>query len=350
MNNKLFTYSLLTILIIVILSAQGHTQRRQTMPHKFREIRNRLEFARDIQSTVKDRQVEDLLTSAEISLRRAGRQMRNRRPIIANQLLKRADQEVNQALKILFREPFKRRMKQLNQLIEKADDIVPKSSNAEAAGFLERGKKNKSLAIETARNSELKKSMFHYNRANFLVKKSIDLARDSDKSVGQQATDEAYRFDQFYSKNKDVIEESQNQTVKRIKNRALELAKKAEEAKLNGQHSQAIDYYHQSTRLLLRALNLAQGKADKAELRAFEEMTLLDELIDNAEQKFKLSDPENENNILFERIKQLQQNAHKDLDESKYEEALIKTQLARDLIDRIIRKSKNPDFDGDPGR
>ena len=315
-------------------------QNRNTPLARLKETRQRLEFARDIQASTNDPRAENLLTDAEISLRRAGRQLRNRRLILARRLINQANQSINEALKILFKEPIKKRYQRLEKLMRKAEQIVPGSGNLEAKNTLRRGLRNRELAKEAFRKNNFQKALFHYNKAYFLIQKSIDLVRNSDKPAGQQVEDEAYRFNQFYSKNEPLIANSPLETVRKNKRLAMELTQKAEAARKEGDFRLAIDYYHQAMRLLLRALTIAQGKAEKPALRAYDEVNQLDELIKNLEQKYQ---PENLNEqltILYSRVKQLQEDAHTALDNSNFDEALQNAQLARDLIERMLKKSR----------
>jgi len=333
------------LFVFAIAEQPGFAQTAKPLPEQFQQLRRKLAFARDVQSITRDEHAAELLMTAETDLRRANRLMRERRVVMAHSHLSRAEIAINQALKILFRDVIQKRKEKLDQLIKEAEAIVPGSGIPEAQKTLEQGINNHQLAIQAFKDNQIEKSSQHYNRAIYLIEKAIDLVKNSDQSIEQQAADEAYRFDQYLSQNKAVIEASGNGTVKRNQQLALNLARKADIARKNGEYRLAIDYYHQATRLLLRALNMAQGKTEQSALRVYDEITLLDELIENVEQSFLSESADEKTELLLNRAKQLQQEAHQALDNQNYGIALRRSQLARDLIERMVKKTRRPPKD-----
>jgi len=340
MKNKIHIL-LIIISVLLVQEVELCAQRRKPPRPRFMEIRKRIEFARDFQASVQDSEAEKLLINAELSLRRAVRQDRAGRPVQAQRLIKQSSQSVNQAIKIIFKEPLKLRKEKLRQLIDEAEKIVTPSENVEAQTIFQKGLNSSKLAAIAYRNNNFQNVINFYNRATHLIQKSIDLVKNSDKSVGQAASDESYRFDQFFLKNKEIINSSKNETVQRNRRLALNLARKAEAANNSGEYRQAIDYYHQATRLLLRALNIAEGKTDQSASRVYAEIALLDELIENIEIEILPEQKNEQLNFLLQQVKQLQEEAHTALDNQDFDKTLLKTRAARNKIDKVIKKSKS---------
>lgn len=338
-----FKIKILIFLILVSSSAmpkKTYAQRNKQLKIKYEETLKQLEFAQDAQASSNDPMAEDFLVSAEKSLRRARQQILNRRPLLANRSINEANNSIGQALKILFKEPLRQRRDKLEQLIQEAETLVKQSNNIEAQNTLERGLRHRTAAYQAFFENNFRKSLKQYNSAFYLIQKAIDIVKNSDTSTSQQAEDEAYRFQQFLSKNEQMLANSPNDAVQRNKQLALKQARKADEARQQGNFLAAIEHYHQATRLLLRALTIAQGNAEQSTVRAIDEISSLDELIDNIQDKIQFNDDNENLSLLFTRIKQFQENAHLALDKADYKQAQTHAQSARYLIERIIYKSK----------
>ncbi|NOZ60069.1 MAG: hypothetical protein GXO74_00155 [Calditrichaeota bacterium] len=309
---------------------------------RLNQTRQKLNFARDIQTTANNPEAGRLIRMADVNLRRAADAARNLRRFIAARKLRKADNAVNSALKILFRENITNRRRKLENLIGEAGQLTQTHESPEARQLFEQGLKNRDLAVNSLKNNDFKQALFYYNKAVFLLRKSITVARNEDKSTAQLAEDEAYRFDQFYQKNKQVLPKSSNPAVRKNTNLALKIANKADQARRNGEFQQAIDYYHQATRLMSRALNIATGKGGLTETRADEEVALLDELVENLESQLTPENSDEMTNFLFSQIKLLQENAHVFLKDQKSDEAIKNASMARNLAERLLKKMRKP--------
>ncbi len=337
---KIFLFMLLAL--IGLQSRPTMAQDARIFINKINETRQKLNFARDIQMTANNPEAGRLIHMADVNIRRATNAARDRRRIVATRLLRKAENAVNSALKILFRENIDNRRRRLENLIQEAEQLIQTQGNREAKQLFKDGLKNRDLAVKSLKNNNFKQALLHYNKAVFLLKKSITVARNEDKSIAQIAEDEAYRFDQFYRKNKKILSESGNPVVEKNTQLALKVAEKANRSRQKGDFQEAIDYYHQATRLLSRALNIATGKAGQNESRADEEVALLDELVENLEAQPTFEHNDEINDFLFSQIKLLQENAHVFLREGKSKEAIKNASMARILAERLLKKMKKP--------
>lgn len=317
-----------------------HAQEKVNMKRKFDGVRKKFNFAQDFQNEQNNPVVQDLLKSAEMNLRRAHRQMRGRRPFVANRSIKNADKAINQALKILLKEPMKKRKRKLDELSKRAENIVNGSENIRAQKALDSGLKNKDHAFEAYRRNNFVQSMRFYNQAYQNLLKSINLVADKSRDKSIEFENEAYRFNQFLELNKGMINSSKNQTVKKFKESAHKKVRDAEQARQVGNFRLAIDHYQEATRLLNRAMDIALGKTELSVNRAFDKVTRLDELVNKIEQRFKLAKPDEQIGIWMSRIKQLQKQAHQAIAENNYGIALNKAQLALDLANKIHKKTR----------
>ena len=335
------------LLILLLLSmlplAHASAQQARTFFKKVERTRQKINFARDIQLTANNPEAGRLIRMADANLRRAVAAAKKRRRLGAVRNLRKAEEAVNSALKILFRENIENRRRRLEKLIKDAEQLVQTRDNEEAKKFFGDGLKNKGLAIKFLRENNFRKALFHYNKAVFLLKKSITVARNEDKSTAQVAEDEAYRYSQFYEKNKKELLDSTHPGVKKNVDLAQKIAQKADRARQDGKSQEAIDFYHQATRLLSRALNIASGKENKMESRADEEVALLDELVENLEKQMPPETRDEMSEFLISQIQLLQENAHIFLKEQKSDEAIRNANMARNLAERLLKKRRIPE-------
>jgi hypothetical protein len=120
------------------------------------------------------------------------------------------------------------------------------------------------------------------------------------------------------------------------------LSQDAEQAKSGGNYRLSIEFHHKATQLLLRTMDLAEGKADdRLALRAYEEIAAMDELIEKIQQKIVPIEGDEQIQFYMTHLEQIQQDAHASLDEKNYKLALLNTGYARDLIEQVHKKVRS---------
>jgi hypothetical protein len=341
MSCKFKTY----LVLIIIFSSLGSALFSQVNPRLQRKldiIRKKYNFAQSLLDEQNNPQAQDLLTNAGKNLRRADRQMRSRRPFVANRSLNAADQSINRGIKILLKEPMTERKKKLDELAMRAENSVIRGENVRARIVLDKGLKNNNRAYETYRRNNFFQSMRLYNLSHQQLLKAINLVSNNKRDLNVEFENESYRYNQFLEFNKEIINSNKNQKVIRFKDSAFKKVREAEQAKQDGNYQLAINQYQEATRLLNRALDITLGKKETPVNRTLEKVTQLDELVENIETRQQQVEPNEEIQILMSRIKQLQEQAHQAVENSNYGIALNKAQLALDLVNKIHKKSKKP--------
>ncbi len=332
-------FSLLLFLLCTI--SMSNAQRKDPFSRKWDHTYNRLEFTKNLQASFTEKVAVSEINDAEVFLRRARRQFGNKRAIIANRSLNEANDAINKALRKLLKGPLQKQREDLNALIESAKKLVPGSGNTRARNLLKSGIENKNMAHQLFRENEFQRALKLFSQASFQIQRAIDLVKNSDQATKEQVADEKTRFNQLLSEAEPKIAASGNSTVRDNYRQAIKLTGKAELAANNVEFQQAIQYYHQATRVLLRAIDLASGNADRTALRAHEEVAALDEVIENLQSRFGRRDDNETVTFWGTRIIQLQRDAHEALENKNYKLSLMHAQLARDLIQRILKNQNN---------
>ena len=340
MKAKLNIFLIFIFIFINFCGSASYAQQGKNLLKKLELTRKRLEFAQGYQVSMKNRRAEDLLNKAENNLRRAYRQFRARRLFVANRSMNEANNSINKAIKILLKEPMKKRKEKLEKLVREAESIVPNSDNVQAQKAMDNALQNRTLAFQAYIRNNFQKSFKFYNQAYQQLLIAINLVKNKNKDASVEVENEAYRFNQFFELNKKIINSSKNQAVKECKQLAFKQVRKAEKSKQNKNFGLAIDHYRRATRLLNRAFDIALGKADMSEIRVYNKIAQIDELIENIEQRFERNIADEQIAFQMSRLKQLQKEAHQALDKKNFGIALDKSQSAQELIERIHKKTK----------
>ena len=335
-------YIIIVLCLFIFQTEFIFAQNRSTrVQKKMALITRQLEFAKDIQISFENKATADMLNQAEETIRRARRQWRAGRYGSAMKLLNTANNLTIKSLRLLLKEPVKNQEKKIDNIINEAKNLIEQRENPEAKRNLQKAIRNKKKAIDLFREDKFLFSLNSFRQAFFYGQKSIDMIKNKEKSVKDEAMDEAVQCQKLINKADKEIGATNNQTIIRNIKSGKKLSKNAENALNNKNYRLAIDNYHQATRLVLRAMNLSKVKSNQTATRAFDELAYLDELIENVQNRVKLS--ENNFKVIFisQRIKQLQNDAQEALDNGNYELSLFNTRLTRNLIERIIKK-RNP--------
>lgn len=338
---KRFAKILIPILLFLVIPVTASfAQQKSLMSKKWENTYLRLEFTRDLQASFAEKVADKEIRDAEGLLRRARRQIGSNRLIIANRSLNEANNVINRALRKLLTGPLKKQQDDLDNLIETAKQVVQNSENPNARKLLSTGIDNKNSARQLFRQNEFQRALKLLSQATFQIQRSIDIVKNSDQATKEGVAEEKVRLEKLLGESENVISASANSTVKKNYRQALKLSGKAEEAEAKQDFQQSIQYYHQATRLLLRAIDLAEVKADRTAVRAHEEVAALDELIENLQSKFDEAGQDDKATIWGTRILQLQRDAHEAIENKNYKLCLMNTQLARDMIQRILNKTQ----------
>lgn len=335
-NRYIFLFLFLFLAIACFTFADAQT--RQPLKRKLNLIARKIEFAKEVQLSLRDESTVALLKTAANKLDQAQNLMQARRALLANRMMNEAEAAVNEALAKLLQEPLKNRTRKLNQQIEEAQLVVRNSNNQDAIDLLEKGIENKELAEQAFRDGQFQKATQYFKKAERQVQNALDSIKNKDKSIEENARDEADQFSQLLDRAKPLAKNSSNPMIQRNYRAALRLSQEAEQAKSGGNYRLSIEHYHQATQLLLRTIDLAEGKADRAGLRAFEEIAAMDDLIEKIQQKIYLFEDDERIQFYLTHLEQIQQDAHAALDEKNYKLVLLNTGYARNLIELIHKK------------
>lgn len=341
MKPNRYIFSFILVLVTIINTTFVDAQTRPPLKRKLNVIARKIEFAREVQLSLRDQSTLPLIQTAESKLRQAQNLMQNRRVLLANRMMNEAEAAANEALAKLLQEPLKNRNKKLQQQIEEAHIIVRDSQAPHAIDLLDQGIENKKLAEQAFRGGNFQLAIRHFKKAERQVQNAMDSVKNKDKLLPEKARDEADQFRQLLERTTPIAKNSSNPMIQRNYRAAIKLSQDARQAESGGNYRLSIEYHRQAMQLLRRTIDLAEGKADREALRAYEEIDAMDELIEKIQQKITPMLDEERIQFYLTHLEQIQQDAHAALDEKNYKLALLNTGYARDIIEQLHKKIRS---------
>ncbi|MDZ7261639.1 MAG: hypothetical protein ONB05_05990 [candidate division KSB1 bacterium] len=319
-------------LAFVWQSAFSQILPRERVQLALERLDEQLTFAREMVLFFDGELAKDLLRRAEELREAAEINLNNGRLLLAMRRIKRAQEVIDQALKVSLEESAQK----MRELLKRAQDIVPGSHHEEAERLLREAKDHQDKAIMAFRNQRTQEALEHYRQAVFLAEKSMELVQGKSRDNEKGFNEEKQRFRELLERAKEMVQASQNEEAKKVLRQAMKQAQETKEALDQGNFQLAIEGYHKATRLLLRAIDLAGGDVRNIEASAWNEVTVLEELIRSTQEKIEGS--KNERALfLLERALILQQEAQQALAAKEYQVALRQAGLARNFMGRALR-------------
>ncbi len=317
-----------------------HAQPRKTLEQRLNLVVGKYEFAQELQTTFGTAATKQILATAEAQLARARELLSANRPILANQRLNEAERSIDQVMRLLLKEPLRLRRESLEQKIQLATELIQQTEDPQAQDWLDRGIRQKKLAEQAFRSAEFQQAIRHFRRAEFLVQRALEVAMQKDRSNEARADLEEQTLTQLLEQSRSSFASDPRSQVQRNYRQILKLIARAREARARGDFSSAIELYHQATRLVHRTRDLAAGKTDRMADRAFDELNTLDELTETLQARLSRYQDDEWIEFFMSHLKQVQQAAHRAMEQQDYQRVLLNTELGRNLIEQIQTKMR----------
>jgi len=315
------------------------------------ELRDAIAKAREILAAFENREARDFLTKAEAAAKEAEAKYHRALTLNDNRLREALLKEalanlalgktyVERALKLAFDVPLSRLRNHLAELIPRAEQIVLSQTNREAQRLVYQARKTQ-LEAERVAQRDPRRASELYQIAIALVEKAINLVQGRkpapDTTPETALSRERERYEQLEKRGREAIETSKNTAAQLVFEQAQKQARTAQEAFRKGEVALAQQLYRGAIRLLLRAIDLSMS-GRKSQDFGRHEVALLQDLIQTAEQETKENaDPRA--SLFLERARALVREAEFALDQQQMQEAKWRLELARNFVDKAMRKA-----------
>lgn len=326
----------LIIFLIQLMSSGLFAQGGQSRAGEamLRKLDQQIGIARDLLRLFPDRTSEDLLKQAALLREEAAILLEERRVAQASAKINAAMALAEKATNLLSQIPMERIQEQVEELTRRGEQLVSGSSSKDAERLLRQAQENVLVANKAARMGKYRQAMESYRIAKFLAERCLNLVESPGGNLQDQVTTERNRFEELLERATSALASCQNENAERLVNQAKKQAQSIEQAASRNDLRFALNLYYNTTRLLLRAIDLCEGREGSDREQAVEELELLNDLLDTA--KSKVDQQGNRRSLLvFEKATRLQIQAKEAVEQEKFDVALVKVELARNLISRL---------------
>lgn len=306
-----------------------------------RRVDQQFSVARDLLRLFPDKQAEALVKQAATLRTDALSLYSRRRNKLAKTKLLAASNLLTQAINFLSRVPVQRIQEQVEELIRRAEMLVPGHNNKEAERLLRDAKTNIKLAIQSLRNRNFLMAMERFRVGKFLVERSLSLVQGTKGNLQEQIRTERNRFEELAQRAQETVSACENPGAKKLLKQAKKQYPIIQQAVNKGNIKFALSLYYSTTRLLLRAIDICQGQRISVREQAIEEIELFNDLLSSAQERAGQSNDQKSQLILKKSI-QLHQQAKSALRQGRFEIALKRVQLARNLLSRLWNQNNRP--------
>ncbi len=309
----------------------AQTRPQRGFEDQYQRLIQQIQTARELLRLFPDRQAESYIEQAERWAQEAQRMNADRQFVLAQQRLRLAYDALARAFDILANVPAQRTQQQVEELIRRAEQIVPTSGNQEAERLLIRSKEHLQRAREAFRNRQSQRGLEYLRMAKSLAERSLSMAERADNRRGSDIEGERQRFLDLLQKAEPIVADCNNPRAQRLLQQAQRQAESAEPLIHRGEASLAIGLYHNAVRLLLRAIDLCEGRTFSEREEAQEAGELLDALINKVHEE-PSSDLYPRRRLILAKVVQLQNQARQAMALQQYGVALRRIELARTLL------------------
>lgn len=338
LKDKMKKY-LIYIFLSIFLSGQLFAQTEAELKRKYTAISDRLEFAQDILLSFPNPNARELLKEAEKLLKNARTLYDNQNYILANRQMDSANRLILNAIRLILTNPIQSQRKKLKELLLFAEKIVTDSGNRKAEQSLYKARDHDSKATAAIQKNQYQLALEHIRLGIFMANQVIEMAKNQDQTIREKVVEEEKRLGQLQQKAKDAVDTSKNPTALKLYQLAEKRIQKISQLIDKKNYSQAIDQYHQVTRLLLRVIDIANGSGQKSEITIYEDLARLDEMIENISDKISANDLQNNQRVTFlmDQLSAYQQNAHQALEDHQIDKARFHVQMGQRLLERALQ-------------
>ncbi len=306
-----------------------------------RKVDQQFSIARDLLRIFPDKQAEALVKQA-VALRADALSLySSQRNQLAKAKLQAVSNLLTQAINMLSRVPVQRIQEQVEELVRRAERNVPGHNNKESERLLRDAKSNIKLGNQSLKNRNFLLAMERYRIAKFLLERSLSIVQGTKGNLEDQIRTEQSRFEELAQRAQETVSACQNPRAQKLLRQAKKQYPIIQQAVNRGNIKFALSLYYSTTRLLLRAIDICQGKNISIREQAIEEIELFDDLVSSAEEQVGQSNDQKSQRILKKSL-QLHHQAKNALKQGRFEIALKRVELARSLLSRLWNQDQRP--------
>jgi hypothetical protein len=253
---------------------------------------------------------------------------------LAQARLKLALDLIRQATGMLSTIPLQRAREQLEELIRRAEQVIPGSGDKEAERLLNRARENQRSGKSAIAALQFQKGLELMRVGRLLVERALSLVDGHGDSGQDQLTEERERFTELFEKTQNIVANCHKEQASKILLQAQRQAETIDQKLAHGNYQLALGLYYNATRLLLRALDICQGNALSEKEQVLEDLEHVSDMLKNAQEH-----AQNARDLLIvDRASLLYFRARTAADEDQPDLASRQLDLSKILLSRLLSR------------
>lgn len=342
LGNILFLLMLLGLFFAPTAQAQG--RRPNNFQQMLQELDQKITTLERISSQFHNQQLTQSIQAIKSHRQKALEFSGKKQHRLAEQELKLAINLSNTLLKNSTNAIAQNYQAPLEEMRRQAANQIHQHFNAEADRLLKRAQQIHKDAVNAFKAGS-------YSKASELYKVEKSLLKNCLKILGQSTPE---KYASLQSKRENFLElkhhaekslrSSRATLATSLYNQAIDQARKGDQAMKKGDLKKANLYYQWSTRLLLRVINLTEGKGGTLSQQARDNLQLTQQVYSGTVREFS-TQMNPMNHKLLQQVQKLLTDARIDFNQQKYSSAIEKADVARKILSRLqsnpIRKNES---------
>ena len=295
---------------------------------------SRIELAQKLTRGAVDAKTTTALNQAISYRNRAVSMSAAGRPVLADSYIKTANSLVEQVIRAALEGPVQQQREKLDREIRRAEDLVVGSGNEEAVRLLERAKKMRDRAVAAYQENRYATAVEYYRIGLYLVDQAVNLAGKRTKPARERVAEEQERYRRLKEQAQRIVAQSTVEQAKLLFQEALRQEEQARRAGSQGNDELAVKMYHQSYRLMLRAMDLASENGRALEVRSNRSLervrSQIDRVRSDASSLGALSQK------LYDQAVTYYDRARASHQSGQYGQAIRQCEIAQNLLTRLV--------------
>jgi hypothetical protein len=336
-----FTAYICLILLLVTVPAwtqNGLERLTETLLHK---AESSLASAEELVRSFHNRQADEWLKQAKQYFNE-GQSAYSQKQFIAAQAKFRLVMDFcRRASDLVSKVPLNRMQEQVEELLRRAEQSVSANGDKESERLLSRARDHVRRAQRMAQQNQYQRGLEYLRIARFLLDQCLSWGESSKGDLREQALVEKERFEQLAQRSESALSGCSNPRAQIMFLQAQKQIPNINQALAQGEYKLAVQWYNNATRLLLRVVDLCQGRELSDREQTLEELEFLSQMIETARERFESRATPKEQ-IILQRASALYQQAVQCITADQYEVALRRIELARALITRLWNRDAAP--------
>ena len=295
------------------------------------KVERRLQWGREFLSLTHDPQAAAWIAQADTLVNDGRSAFLEKQQQQANQKLTSALDLAERACQQLVDMTAPLTPEQVVELQKQAEGKLVGSDKKRATGLYVRACEYITRAQAASRNNDQEQEKEYLHYADFILEKIIASAVEPSDNINSA---EKIPYQDLLQRSLAALRDCRNPRALKLFQQAQQQAENGDEAIARGERQLGMDFYHNGTRLLLRVLNLCQGRESAEPEQIMEELALLGRMVETAAARPRKNLAAEESRFI-KRALVLYQQAQAAIQVKDYASAGRHIDLARTLLQRL---------------